>query len=386
VLGVRHAVHHWGRTGLLAAFLGVALAVPLAARVIIAEHERGLRARAEATPVVIGARTSRFDLAFNALSFRAMPGEGVRYGVFEKLIGREGVRVVPLHARHAARGVPIVGTDADYAALRGLVAREGRWPGVLGEAALGARAARVLGVGVGGVVVSDPVAVYDVTAPPAIELTVVGVLDETGTADDGAVFLSLQTAWLLDGLVHGHVEASGVTDPSQLVARGAGHVALSGGVAELERVTEENLDRFHAHGGRGSMPLTALIAVPESDKARTMLMAEVNAGREAQAIEPGAVVDEVMGVVLRVRGVLDAVALVLGACGVVSAGLVLGLAWRIRAEEIRTLREIGCSRAGLAGIVGAELVVIVAGAVGLGAGLVVAAARAGPWLMRVVGG
>ena len=119
-LAWRYVAHHRTRTLLLALALGLTLALPLAVRGFVRIAQAELRSRAEATPLVLGAKGSALELTLNALYFR-------RRGV--EMISRKdeaGIRAsglakaIPLYVRYHSQEAPIVGTSLDYFEFRGL--------------------------------------------------------------------------------------------------------------------------------------------------------------------------------------------------------------------------------------------------------------------------
>ena len=64
--------------------------------------------------------------------------------------------------------------------------------------------ARDLCLEVGDSLLSTPKTVYDQSQSFQLKMPIVGILEETGTPDDNAVFVSIRTAWVIDGIGHGH--------------------------------------------------------------------------------------------------------------------------------------------------------------------------------------
>lgn len=362
-LAIRHATHHWGRSLVLVACVAIVLSIPLASRVLIARFDASLHARAETTPLIVGAKGSRFDLTFGALYFRATDLDPIKLVHYHELNDEPGVSAIPVHHRYTAQERPVVATTIEYFEFRDLRVGEGRMFAMLGECVLGASAARSLGLAPGDTVNSDQRQSYDITAPPSIGLDVVGVLAPTSSPDDDAIFVDLETAWLLEGIAHGHQDAETVDDPSLLIGRAEGHTALSGALIEHQVVDETNIESFHVHGSRDELPLSAVLVFPNTPKTRTILTARVNTTPDRQAVSPTAVIDDVMAFVVRVRQVFDALSAILATT---TAGLMIlvgVLSYRIRADEIRTLTDIGCARAAVAWLFALEFgAIIVAGA------------------------
>eukprot|EP00913_Durusdinium_trenchii_P006335 g5947.t1 len=315
------------------------------------------------------AQGSRFDLVFSSLYFRAGQAGTIPMSVYESLADNPGLETLPLHVRFTARGAPVVATDIGYLQRRGLRVGDGRVFAAMGEAVLGAGAARRLGLAPGDALSSDQLQAYDLTSPASIRMRVVGVLAPGGAIDDGAVFVDLQTAWLLEGIAHGHRDAREIDRPDLLIGRTDDYVALSGAVVTEQDVTGGDAGDFHIHGDRADLPLTAVLVYPDSEKASTILRTAINASPGSQAVEPTRVIDELMAFVVRVRMVFDALAIVLGVSTLALIGLISALSYRVREDEIRTLTEIGCARSSVARLFGYELGVILALGAALAAGL-----------------
>lgn len=384
-----HAWHHRVRTLLLAIAVAIALALPIASRLIVDRFETGLRQRAETVPLLVGAAGSRFDLVFTSLHFRRSELGTVPMSLVDELLSEQTdgrTRAIPLHARFTARGEPVVAVGFEYFGERGLGVAEGRLPARLGEVVLGARAASRLAdedgspMGVGSELASDQRASLDITAPSSIVLEVVGVLSATGTPDDDAVFTDLATAWLLEGLSHGHEDARTIEGETEVLGKSEDLIALSGAVPTLQRVTDETAASFHLHSSPADLPITAVLVYPPSDKTLTILASRHNQG-STQAVRPVRVVDELVSFVLRLRTVFDAIAAVLALSTASLVIVVTVLNLRLRDDELRTLGEIGVSRSRVWCVALGDLVIVgvLAGAVAWALSWV-SLAIAGMWL------
>ena len=102
-------------------------------------------------------------------------------------------------------------------------------------------------------------------------MRVVGVLAPTNSADDLAVFVDVKTAWVVQGLVHGHQDLSEVTDPTLVMDRSDGKVTATAKLAQYTQITPQNIDSFHFHGDPADYPITAVIALPRDQKAGAIL-------------------------------------------------------------------------------------------------------------------
>lgn len=372
-LASRHILRRWGRSLVLIICLAVAIALPLTSRVLVARFDRSLHERAATTPMVVGAKGSRFDLVFGAIYFRAAELGTTTMGRYNALSRERGIKAIPVNARFTVRTTtPIVATTFEYLDRRGLTVTQGRRAAFIGETVLGSAAAGRLRVGVGDSVFSDQRRAYDITSAQSIKMTVVGVLAPSGSPDDEAAFVDLQTAWVLEGITHGHTKAEDVATPSLVIGQSDEHIALSAAVKEYQEITPQNAANFHLHGDESDLPLTAVLVWPADDKTRTIVGERVNQSPGDQAVMPTRVIDDLMAFVVRLQAVFDALAGVLMLSTAVMIGLIGVLSYRIREDELRTLGEIGASRHAVAWLFGLEAAVLLGAATVLGLGVMAA--------------
>ncbi|MBY0262308.1 MAG: hypothetical protein K2Q20_08175, partial [Phycisphaerales bacterium] len=345
--------------------------VPLGTWVVSERFQERVLERAVATPLVVGAKGSRMDLVLTALFFRGGRLPGISMADFERVRGAGLGVAVPLNLAHTARDAPVVATSVEYFERRGLRVREGRLPAVLGEAVLGAGVSRRLGIGVGGAIFSDQRELYDISRPASLKMHVVGVLEASASSDDEAVFVDTGTAWVIDGLSHGHADAKAKLPAELIVERGTDNVNVSEALIDYNEVTPENIGTFHLHAEPEQLPLTAVLVFPPDQKSATILKSRVNEGRVLQAHAPREVVEEMLRYVVRIRQLLAALSVVLGGLTAVMIGLVTALSVRIRAREIESLVRIGASPGTVVSVFALEVGLV------LGVGLALSVAGAG---------
>lgn len=321
---VRHA--RW-RSALLVLALGLTAGLPLTVGWLVDSYATGLRARAAATPLVLGSVGSRFDLVLTALWFRQNPIKPLPYAEIERLNQTGEAVAIPLHVRFSARGAPVIGTTPEYFEHRRLQTALGQHPLRIGDVVVGAEVAHARQLKPGDALLTDQKDVYNLAAAYPLELRVSGVLAPTGGPDDSAVFVDLKTAWIIAGLGHGHAPD-----------------AVESGARRYQRITDANRHTFHAHGDPGGHPVTAALVLPRDAKARTVLKARINVAGAARLVSPGAVVDELLGVVVQVQRFLDANYLVIGISVALLIGLIMGLSIRMRAAEWATFDALGAPR------------------------------------------
>ena len=215
----RYISFNRAKTATLVASITLIAFLPLALQQLLRESERQFMSRAAATPLVIGAKGSALDLVMNTLYFTEGVPEPISMTVHEQVIDSGLALPIPVYARFNVRGHPIIGTTLDYFDFRNLKMAEGRPLAMLGECVLGAAVAAQLGLKAGDSLVSSPENLFDLAGVYPLKMEVVGVLEEAGTADDQGIFVDLKTAWIIQGLGHGHQDLARSTDESVILGR-----------------------------------------------------------------------------------------------------------------------------------------------------------------------
>jgi putative ABC transport system permease protein len=315
--------------------------------------------RAESTPLLIGAKGSALDLAMNSLYFDDEVPEAMTMAAVERIYETDLALPIPLYVRFQTRGLPIVGTSFDYFDFRNLAIAQGQPLTMLGDCVLGAKAAAELDIGPGDSLVSSPENLFDLAGVYPLKMKVVGVLTPNHTADDLAVFVDIKTAWIIQGLGHGHQDVTTTRDNSVILKLTDGNVAANAKLFHYTEITEDNLDGFHFHGDTSIYPITAVIAVPYDDKSGTLLRGRYLESADAQQIiQPAEVIDGLLQNIFRIRNVLDAVIALVGLATVLTMVLVFTLSLRLRQREIQTIFKLGCRKAMMGRMLLAEILII----------------------------
>jgi putative ABC transport system permease protein len=357
----RYLGFHALRTATLVACITLIAVLPLTLEVLLAESERQLVARAESTPLVVGARGSALDLIMNSLYFGDEMPEPVDMTAADRINSSGLATAVPVYARFKSQGHRIVGTTLEYFAFRDLRVAAGRQLALLGECVLGATTAKELGLGPGDSLVSSPETLFDLTGVYPLKMNVVGVLKRSFTADDLAVFVDLKTAWVIAGIGHGHQDLATSSDDSVILARDGDKLVANAKLLQYTEITDANRDSFHFHGSRQALPVSAVIAVPEDARAGTILRGRYLGEDESQQIiDPNTVIGGLMENIFRIKNVLDAVILIVGSGTVLALVLVFALSIRLRQRELDTMFKLGCGRSTVASLLGAEIAIILA--------------------------
>ncbi len=348
--------HKW-TAAIVVGCLTLTFAIPVCVRVVVTEFHKQLMARADATPLLIGAKGSRFDVVFHSLYFDAA-AERITKAEADLIQQTGGCLGVPIFVVGTARNAPVVGTSLDYFEVRGLEVNSGEMLIRLGDCVVGASVAERLGISAGDRLLTDAVNPFDLAGEYPLKMRVVGVLSPSHSPDDNAVFVDLKTAWIIDGLGHGHSDLQSA-DESEVMSREDDEIVASDGVQRFTEITDDNIASFHFHGESRDFPISSVIVFPETERDQTIVMGVfVDPESEAQALIPNAVVDELMELLLRRQRMMNAVSVVLGVVTSLFLVLLTRLSMRLRQREMETLFKLGCSRGTIAGIYSTELALL----------------------------
>ncbi|HEV8036675.1 ABC transporter permease [Yoonia sp.] len=346
--------YHWGRSLVLTLVAALIMFVPIATQILLSTSERALVARGDATPLLLGSRGSQLDLTMAALYFSDERPDPVTMREVEA-VWDSGLAVpIPVHSAFSSAGFRIVGTTLDYFDFRGLTVLDGRGLSILGDAVIGADVAQTLGKGVGDTLVSSPENLFDLDGIYPLEMPIVGVLAPSNSPDDQAIFVDIKTAWVIQGIGHGHEDVVTAAEVA------AGTAALSNAaVVQYQRITDENIDSFHFHGSQDGFPTTAVIVVPNDARSGTILKGRyLDSENPAQLIEPAGVIQSLVDRIFRIKSLLDAVTLIIAIAALAAIGLAVFLSYRLRAREIATAVKLGARRGMVLRLLSAETITL----------------------------
>ncbi|MBW2192872.1 MAG: ABC transporter permease [Deltaproteobacteria bacterium] len=348
------------KTGTLIACITLISFLPVSLQLLLDESEKQLMSRAVSTPLVVGAKGSALDLIMNTLYFSDEVPELITLEASDQVLETDLALPIPVYVRFHARGNPIVGTTLDYFEFRGLKVAEGRSLAVLGDCVAGARVAEQLDLKPGDSLVSSPENLFDLAGVYPLKMRVAGILEKSHTSDDLAVFVDLKTAWVIQGLGHGHEDVTVLKDPTLVLKRTDANVAATAKLFHYTEITKENMDDFHFHGNLVSYPITAVIAVPYDMKSGTILRGRyLSEEATHQIVKPKDVIDGLLQNIFRIKNVLDAVISLVALATILAIVLVFALSLRLRQREIETIFKLGCSRRTIVRLVIAEIFIII---------------------------
>ena len=383
-LAARYVLYHRGRSALLVCCLTLIAYLPLAVSWLTGTFQKELVSRATATPLLVGKKGSSFDLTLSALYFEGRSIAPLPAKEVARIEETSLARAIPLSIKHRARSAPIVGTTLDYFEFRGLKVQEGAMLGRLGDCVLGSSVASRLGLKPGDGLLSDPDNVFDIASSYPLKMRVAGILARSFSPDDEAVFVDVKTAWIIDGIGHGHDDVTKV-DPSLLLDKGKKEIVASAAVTSFTEITDENINTFHFHGDPADFPLSAIIAVPHDEKSGTLLAGKYLAPDETmQIVRPVTIVNELLAMIFRVKRFFDVQSVFVALATFLLVGLIMVLSARLRTREMETLFKIGCARGTMLGLFGVEWLLIALASAAIVAGLLMLTVTYAPHLLRMI--
>jgi putative ABC transport system permease protein len=369
----RYLLFHKVRTVVLIAAITLITYLPFAVHILVRSSEAQMLARSQLTPLIIGQKGSALDLVLNTLYFTSKPPEKISMSEADRVDASGLAYAIPVYNRFVARNFPIVGTTLDYFSFRQLDVAAGRMLAVLGECVLGATVAATLGLEPGDTLMSAPENPFDLAGVYPLKMHVVGVLNSSHTPDDRAVFVDIKTAWVIEGLGHGHTDLATTTDQQNILEQRDGTIVASAKVVQYTEITPDNIDSFHFHGDTSTFPLTAILAVPHDDKSATLLRGRYLAETiPSQIVKPTEVIAALLQNIFKIKQILDIIFTVVSVAMVLAIVLIMILSLRLRQPEIETMYKLGCSRLKMVELVAAELGSIVLLSLILTAGLTAA--------------
>ena len=367
----RYLLYHKVKSAILVVSITLIIYLPVGLKVVVDQSAESLTVRAESTPLIVGAKGSPLELVLNTLYFESDVPMTVLYGECTRISDDGLATGIPVYTRFRSGTHPIVGTTLEYFEFRGLKVAQGRNISMLGECVLGATAAKRMGVGPGKSVISSPETVFDITGVYPLKMNVVGVLQPMKTPDDQAVFVDLETAWVIEGLGHGHEDLSQPEDSPTIL--------------HYNNITQENVESFHFHGNRDNFPITAVIVEPRDEKSSALLRGKYLVDNERlQIVEPMHVMDKLLDTIFTVQSYVIMGVMVVGFSTLTTAVLVFLLSLRLRSREIETMHRIGGSKLRVTMILSAEIVMVLVVSVVLAAVLTSLTNQFGGAVIRIL--
>lgn len=384
-LSTQYFRHHRNKLLVLTFAITLVIWLPIAIQSIVDQTARQLLARADSTPLVIGAPGSPLELTLGSLYFRARTPATLNYAELTRVEATGYARAIPLYSRFHAQGHPIVGTNSDYIKYRNLEFTAGRPFALLGEAVLGAKVARELQLSIGDFVISSPESVFDIAGVYPLKMPVVGILKPTFSPDDQAIFVDIKTGWVIEGLGHGHQDLSSKQAMGQVLKKENGNIVANASVRQYNEITDDNIDSFHFHGDYSQNPISAIIPVPKSAKSATLLLGLYKEERDdVQIVRSKRVISELLETVFTVSDYIVIGIVIIGIATAIVALLVFFLSLRLRQGERFTLARIGASQSQIVLLMATEIISVLLLSIILSSVLILITNRYGIHLLQTL--
>ncbi len=355
-LAVKYVMYHRLKTMILIACIFLTAFLPLALNTLLIQFNQKIVARADNTPAIVGALGAEFDLALHGLYFKNSPPDTIKYSEVDRIRDTGLALAIPIYSRFTVTArktalestppkFPIVGTSLDYFDVRNLQIDRGNMLVTLGDCVVGAALAERMGVEPGDRLLSDRENVFYIAGLPPLSMNVRGILKPSRTQDDWSVFVDVKTAWVIQGLGHGHQDAATIDENNRLNKKIDDEIVAAPSIRPYLEITESNIDSFHFHGEMADFPISAILIFANDKKAETLLLGQYDTDIEyAQMLIPIDVVRELMQTVFQIRKFFYLNAALISVSTLLLLVLVVMLSLRLRQREMETMFKIGCSR------------------------------------------
>ncbi|MFA9408633.1 MAG: ABC transporter permease [Candidatus Dadabacteria bacterium] len=358
-LAWRYILHNKIKTIIMVTSVTVIFYLPIGLNILVNETQEQLMARASSTPLIVGAKGSSLDLVINTLYFEPADFEELTMLAVDKIYETGFAVPIPMFIKFQARSFPIVGTAMEYFDFRGLEIEKGENLAVLGDCVIGSVVAKRLSLNPGDTLISSPENMFDIAGVYPLKMNIVGILKESNSPDDSAIFIDMKTAWVIEGLGHGHEDLAKSEDKSVLLGVEDGNYKANAKLFQYNTISSNNVNEFHFHGQESGFPVTAIIAVPHSEKDKALLLGRyISKGETSQIVKPDKVIKNLLASILKIKVFLDSIFFIVSISTILLLGLVVMLSLRLRSKEIQTMYRIGSSRFKIAELLVFEIGII----------------------------
>jgi putative ABC transport system permease protein len=343
-LAWQYVRYHRIKSLILIACITLTVSLPVCISVMLSRFNDQIVARSQTTPLVIGAKGSRFDLALYALYFRGQVPDVTSMSEVRSVRASGYANPIPLYIPATAKGFPVIGTDIEYFSYRHLSIDDGQSLSRIGQCVIGNAVSKKLGLSAGDSIITDSENPLGLTADYPLKMQIVGVLNIAHSPDDQAVFVDMKTAWVISGIGHGHEDVA-TADKNKMLSTEDGELIASAAILPYNEITDANIGAFHFHGDPKDFPVSAIIADPLDDRSATLLQGDyIDSNKTAQIIKPAEVIEQLMAMIFKIKQLFDANAVLIAISTILLLVLVVLLSLKLRQREMETMYKIGCSR------------------------------------------
>lgn len=307
--------------------------------------------RAEATPLIVAAQGSRFITVLNTIYFRTETLDPIPIGIYHEMREQNNIQAIPIYNMFQAKvpiqgnfeSIPIIATTHDYLRFRGLETKTGSTFLFPGEIVIGHDLAKQANLQVGDTLLSEISSLINLNTQFPLSLEVVGILEPTGTEDDHMIFSDLKTGWIMAGYFHGHESPQDLGD-DYILSEEPDVTQMRQNVITYTEVNQDNLASFHFHGDPDELPLTAVIVIPQDERAKVITAGRYNAQDRYGAYRPNTVMQEFFGIVFAVNRIFNSYFILVMTAVVCFISIIVLFSARLRKDEFQTIKTLGGSR------------------------------------------
>ena len=370
-LAYRYILYHKIKSAVMILSLTILISLPFCLNILVNQSESYLMSRAEDTPLIIGTRGSSLDLVINSLYFERTDITEMDFDESGRIDQTGFALPIPLHTKFSSRKYPIVGTTLEYFDFRGLEIESGDMFSFIGDCVLGADVAKELNLGPGQQVTSSPETALDIAGVYPLKMNITGVLKKAYSPDDTAIFTDIKTAWVIEGIIHGHQDLEKTQDSTVLLGVKDNNYIANAKLYNYNTISPANVSEFHIHGDTGRYPISSLIAVPFSDKDQALLMGRfLSKGESSQILIPKSVIKKLLDNIFKFKRFFEGMFVFVAIALLLLFALVIILSLRLRSKEIQTMFKLGSSRFKIFEVISFELIILILISIVLSSGLV----------------
>jgi len=349
-LAWRYLRYHKLRSVIIILALSLVMFVPVLIELMIVSTQSQFTERSEGTPLILGAQGSALDLTINSLHFVGKRPKDIKLSALKKIDKTKLAYSIPLYTRFKARGHQIIGTDDNYFSFRKLQFNQGKLFEGVGEVVIGGSLAKNENLKLTDELTSSSENLFDLSGAYPLKLKIVGILKETGTADDNVIFVNMQSSWVMAGVGHQHEYQH---KPSE------------------KNIRQDKRNQFHFHGEQKTFPVTSAIVGPNDHKALSILLGRYEKKPKGlQLIQPKKSIQMLFDTIFRVKKIFYSIIVTVSLSTLLTILLAFILSIKLREKEINTIYRMGCSRGAITGFIAAEIIIIVLASMLLSSGLV----------------
>ncbi len=395
-LAWHYLLFNYGKSITIILSFSVIFTLPLSINKLVAKYNQILRERAEATPLLMGTRGNRYDLVLKSLYFYTDYKEHINMADYQQLLDSNWGEPVPIHVKYQVQKfhetssvaqtghqAPLIGTQLNYFERNQLPVAKGSYPLFLGEVVVGAELAEALGLDTNSYLLTSPTSSYNQAQSFQLKMPVVGILKANGSPDDMAAFVDLKTAWVIDGIGHGHEDVLSMEDSSMLNKdlSSDSNLVTTAQIVQYQEITGKNRAGFHFHGNMEKYPISSVVFYPKDKKSKLMSLAFYNHQESRMLISPLQVMDELMGFVFKIRQFINANYLIIYAVVAMLIVLIFFLSVELRENEFAAMARMGGSRKTVAALIFWEIFLLLSVSLVLSVLFSLVLSALTPWLL-----